>query len=77
MSNIKTTKTLTPREEEVALHLSEGMTYKEISIHLGIGLGTVKKHISSVIHKLGARNSAHIVKILFEQGYMPIEAENE
>jgi DNA-binding CsgD family transcriptional regulator len=53
------------------------MTYKEISVHLGIGLGTVKKHIGSVIHKLGARNSAHIVKILYEKGYMPIEVDRE
>lgn len=68
---------MTPREEEVALYLSEGMTYKEISVHLGIGLGTVKKHIGSVIHKLGARNSAHIVKILYEKGYMPIEVDRE
>ena len=77
MSNTKATKTLTPREEEVALYLSEGMTYKEISVHLGIGLGTVKKHIGNVIHKLGARNSAHIVKILYEKGYMPLEVDRE
>ncbi|MGB1158150.1 MAG: response regulator transcription factor [Porticoccaceae bacterium] len=63
---------LTPREREVVFYLGNGFTYKEISESMGIGVGTVKKHISRSIQKLGAKNSAHTVKILCDHGFFSI-----
>ncbi len=43
---------LTPREQQVAMLVDEGMSNKEIASHLGIGLSTVKNHIHHLLEKL-------------------------
>lgn len=50
--------TLTAREVEVLRLLAEGMTDREIAELLTISPRTVETHVSSVLHKLGARNRA-------------------
>ena len=44
---------LTPREAEVLKALSQGMSNKQISRNLGIGVETVKYHCSHLFSKLG------------------------
>lgn len=52
---------LTEREYDVLRWMSHGCTYEEISQKLTIGISTVRKHISSIFIKLGAKNSNHAI----------------
>jgi DNA-binding CsgD family transcriptional regulator len=47
---------LSPRECEVALPLSRGLSNNEIALELGISCGTVKLHVHRILVKLGAKN---------------------
>jgi len=53
---------LTPREAEVLLWVSQGKSNGDIAIILGMAEKTVKKHMSSIFGKLGVegRNAAAI-----------------
>lgn len=51
-SNLK----LTPREEETKELLLKGYTNKEIANKLIVSEHTAKAHVSSILHKLGAKN---------------------
>jgi DNA-binding NarL/FixJ family response regulator len=46
---------LTPRELEVLALLVEGLHNREIAQHLFVSTKTVDRHVSAVLHKLGAR----------------------
>jgi DNA-binding NarL/FixJ family response regulator len=52
---------LTPRETEVLVAVSDGLSNKEIARRLEISLHTVKFHIESLLRKLGARSRAEAV----------------
>ena len=52
---------LTAREREVLELMVEGLTNKEISLRLGIGLRTAEMHAASVINKMGARSRTDAV----------------
>jgi DNA-binding NarL/FixJ family response regulator len=54
--------TLTPREGEVLRRLSDGLTDHEIAEALSLSPRTVEKHVSSILHKLGARNRAEAAR---------------
>ena len=45
-------ETLTDREREVLEHLAKGFLYKEIADALGIGVETVRRHLSNIYGKL-------------------------
>ncbi len=45
--------TLSSREVEVAAHIADGLSNKEISTSLGISEPTVKKHVGRILSKLG------------------------
>jgi len=45
-------ETLTDREREVLVALSQGQQYKEIADSLGISINTVRKHIRAIYDKL-------------------------
>lgn len=51
---------LTPREQEVASLVCEGLSNKEIAIDLRIGPATVKNHVHNILDKLGVRRRAGI-----------------
>ncbi|WP_339951726.1 LuxR C-terminal-related transcriptional regulator [uncultured Albimonas sp.] len=57
---------LTPREREIALHVVEGRTAKQIARLLGISHRTVEVHRAGVMRKLGARNVAELVSRIVE-----------
>jgi DNA-binding NarL/FixJ family response regulator len=54
--------TLTRREGEVLRRLAEGLTDHEIAEALTLSPRTVEAHVSSILHKLGARNRAEAAK---------------
>jgi DNA-binding NarL/FixJ family response regulator len=47
---------LSPREREVALLVTRGLSNKEIARELGLSHGTVKLHVHSIFLKLRAQN---------------------
>jgi LuxR family maltose regulon positive regulatory protein len=52
---------LTWREQEVLRHLAVGSSNQEIAADLSISLATVKKHVSNLLGKLGARSRTQAV----------------
>lgn len=56
---------LTPREREVAQHIVNGCSSKDIGIMLGISHRTVEVHRAAVMRKLNASNTAHLVSKIF------------
>jgi len=60
--------TLTTRELEVLRLLVEGLTDREIAGSLTVSPRTVETHVSSVLHKLGARNRAEAARQYHEPG---------
>ena len=51
-------ETLSPREHDVLVALSQGQQYKEIADHLGISLNTVRQYVKAIYVKLQV-NSRH------------------
>lgn len=55
---------LTPREREVLELISNGQSNKETGRELGISPRTVEVHRARVMDKLGARNTADLIRIV-------------
>ena len=47
---------LSHREREVALLITRGLSNKELARELGIGHGTIKSHVHSILQKMGAKS---------------------
>ncbi len=63
---------LTPREFEVLGLLALGLTNREIAKRLFISERTVKFHVSSLMHKLGAENRTETVTIAAQRGLIQL-----
>ncbi|MGI9453854.1 MAG: response regulator [Pirellulales bacterium] len=63
--------TLTERENEILLMLSEGLVKKEIATQLGIGYSTVDTHVSHIYKKLGVSNAPAAVSKAYQSGILP------
>jgi len=57
-------QSLTAREREVLEHLTTGMSSREIGERLGISARTVDVHRGNLLGKLGARNTADLIRIV-------------
>ena len=55
--------TLTPREREVMSYVVTGLLNKQIAVELGTVEKTIKVHRSRVMHKMGVRSLAELVRI--------------
>jgi NarL family two-component system response regulator LiaR len=64
-------ETLTPREMDVLALIAQGKTDLAIALQLGIAEGTVKKHVSSLLGKLGVRSRAAAAAAAYERGILP------
>jgi NarL family two-component system response regulator LiaR len=54
---------LTPRQREILRLVAAGLENKQIARRLGIGVHTVKTHVSRVLHKLGASSRTEAVVV--------------
>ena len=62
---------LTPREQEVLVHLVDGRANKAIAYALGISPRTVEIHRANVMEKLGCRSLAEVVRTALAAGIVP------
>ena len=58
---------LTPREKELLKHIVDGYTNAEIAEKLFLGMETVNSYRKNLLFKLGARNTAVLVKMAYEE----------
>lgn len=56
-----TNEQLTTREQEVAKHLINGDTYKQIAWHLNISPDTVRQHIKNIYRKLQVNSRVQLI----------------
>jgi DNA-binding NarL/FixJ family response regulator len=59
---------LTAREQQILVHIAEGLTNKEIGAKLGISTRTVEAHRDSLMRKIGIRTVAGLTRLALEQG---------
>lgn len=61
---------LTRRELEVLRVAAEGVPLKEIARRLFLAHGTVRNHLSAILHKTGARNRMEAVRLAQRDGWL-------
>ncbi len=59
---------LSPRQQEVARLMAQGLRNKQIAARLAISEKTVKMHRAQMLNRLGAVSSAEAVRIVVEAG---------
>ena len=64
-------ETLTPREREVLTHVLRGQLNKQIAADLGIDERSVKRHRTSLMHKLQVQSVAELAQLAVEAGMRP------
>ncbi|RGC67683.1 Oxygen regulatory protein NreC [Micromonospora sp. MW-13] len=64
------TNPLTRRELEVLRVAAEGLPLKEIARRLFLAHGTVRNHLSAILHKTGARNRMEAVRLAQRDGWL-------
>ena len=67
--------TLTPREEEVLSHLSNGYTQLDIAKNLGVSKRTIQKHLTNIYEKMDTASQAELVKRAIELGIIAADYE--
>lgn len=65
---------LTPRELEVLRLVAEGLSNREAAARLFVTERTVKFHVSSLLHKLGAGNRTEAVRVAVRRGLIQLPA---
>ena len=68
LADVKGAELLTPREREVLGRVIAGASNKEAGRALGISPRTIEVHRARIMDKLGAKNTADLVRIVVGQG---------
>ncbi len=63
-----TDEALSPAEIRVLRLIAQGEANKEIASHLSLSNETVKRHVSTILSKLGAKDRTHAAMIGFKRG---------
>lgn len=64
---------LTAREVEIVRLVAAGMSSRAIAERLSISVKTVDTHRSNILEKLGARNSAELIKFAIREGIVNVK----
>ncbi len=62
------TTSITERQHQVLMLISEGFTTLEIGKELGLSEGTINVHRKTLLHKFKARNVAGLIKKACKEG---------
>ena len=65
---------LSARELEILELVSAGRTNKEVANALGLSVRTAETHRQNIREKLGAKNSAELIRIAIEQELVPFQS---
>ena len=57
---------LTPRERQIAVLVSAGMSNKEIAQQIAVSAGTVKIHLSNIFQKLNLSNRTSLAAVALQ-----------
>ena len=68
------TRALSRREQEVLLLVAHEYTNHEIADTLYISFHTVISHRKTALDKLGAKNTAGMIRRAFELNYLPVSS---
>jgi len=63
---------ITKRELEVLRLVADERTNKEISVDLGISVGSVESHRHNLFIKLSARNMAGLIRRAYDHGLLQV-----
>ena len=63
--------TLTKRERDVVVMVAQGHSSKEIAATLNISAKTVESHRRNIMHKLGLKSVAELVRYAMRSGLVP------
>lgn len=75
MSSLNSTIELSPREREIAVLMASGLSNREISEALDIGLNTIKNHCTAIYRKWHVNDRTQAVIVVFALGWIrPFEA---
>ena len=61
---------LSSREQDVLLHLVEGLEYKQIADKLFISPATVRTHIANIYQKLHVKSKAQAIKMAYKNKWL-------
>ena len=61
---------LSAREMEILVHITRGLSNKEIALSLGISHQTVKNHVTSILHKLGVNDRTQAALCALQYGWV-------
>jgi DNA-binding NarL/FixJ family response regulator len=64
---------LTPREKEVLVLISDGLTNSDIGDKLGISIKTVDRHRENIMKKLDLHNRIDLVKYAIREGLIDLD----
>jgi NarL family two-component system response regulator LiaR len=62
---------LSPREHEVLILISEGLSYQQIADCLNVSLSTVKTHASNIFSKMDVQRRTQAVMVAQKNGLIP------
>jgi two-component system response regulator NreC len=65
---------LTSREREILQLLAEGMTAKEIAVHLNLSIKTVETHRRNIMEKVNIHSIAELTKYAVREGLTMIDS---
>ncbi|MFM8551994.1 MAG: response regulator transcription factor [Nitrospiraceae bacterium] len=70
-SEVRTSRTLTPRQKQILRLVAQGLTNREVAQRLGISVRTVEVHRFNLMRRLKVRNVAQLLRQALIQGLLP------